>query len=68
MTYSATGPICAPLLPEVFNSDRPAAKRKMHIPGKVLLGNSSAWSSHQARTNSQAKLKFFGPWYLSGKE
>ena len=34
-TYKTTGPICSPRLPVVFSSDRPAAKRKMHMRGKV---------------------------------
>ena len=34
-THKTTGPICSPRLPVVFSRDRPAAKRKMHMRGKV---------------------------------
>jgi hypothetical protein len=35
-TYKTTGPILSPLLPSVFSRDKPAASRKIHMPGKVF--------------------------------
>jgi hypothetical protein len=35
-THKTTGPICSPLEPSFFNSDRPAANKKIHMRGKVF--------------------------------
>ena len=41
-TYKTTGPIRPAVLPESFRRDRPAARRKTHIAGKVCNGRQLA--------------------------
>lgn len=36
-TNNATGPILSPAVPVVFKSDKPAARRKIHMKGKVWI-------------------------------